>query len=485
MLWDDGMQTSITEQKRIEAFLRRLALITEQGTEFIGFADTEFRGGFLNSAGRSLVGIPDDAPIESYRVIDFFAPEELERAQSAILPALKNDGCWAGETRLRHFVSGHAIPVHSNAFAVPDACGGSIGYACITTNLTRQKQAEAALRESEERFRGIFEHAGTGIAIVDMQGQFQCCNPAFSALLGYSENELLGLQFAKLVHPEDRETNLIKFHRLVAEKIPSYEVVNRYVGKICGPLWVHKQVSLLRNAAGRPTNIIALVTDITERKQREEQVQLLMREVNHRSKNMLTLVQAVARQTVASDPDDFLERFGERVQAMAASQDLLVKSEWKGVELGELVRSQLAHFKDLIGSRIELAGPPLTISAPAAQPIGMALHELATNAGKYGALANGSGRISIAWSVKSTDGKKPVFTMIWRERGGAPVKAPARQGFGTAVMCEMAEMSLSAAVGLDFKAAGLTWRLRCPAKEVLDESQSSRPSRSAAAPPAS
>jgi PAS domain S-box-containing protein len=346
-------------------------------------------------------------------------------------------------------------------------------------------QSEAAVSASEARFRGLFEHAATGIAIKDLEGRFQACNPAYAAMLGYAAEELRGLGCKDLMHPNDYATNMVEQKRLLAGEIPSFESMTRYFRKQGGIMWGKRHVSLLQDNTGKPASIIVLLTDMTEHRRHEEQINLLLREVNHRSKNMLTLVQAVARQTVASDPGDFLERFGERVQALAASQDLLVKSGWNGVELGELVRSQLAHFKDLIGSRIELAGPPLAISAPAAQPIGMALHELATNAGKYGALANGSGRISIAWSVKSMDGKKPVFTMIWRERGGPPVKAPARQGFGTAVMCEMAEMSLSAAVSLDFKAAGLTWRLRSPAEEVLDESQSARPSRSAAAPPAS
>ncbi len=468
MLWDDGMQTSITEQKRIEAFLRRLVLITEKAPEFIGFADTEFRGGFLNPTGRRLVGLPDDAPIESYRVIDFFAPEELERAQSAILPALKNDGCWAGETRLRHFVSGHAILVHCNAFAIPDASGGSIGYACITIDLTGQKQAEAALRESEERFRGIFEHAGTGITIVDMQGQFQCCNPAFSALLGYSENELRALNFAELVHPEDRETNLIELRRLVAEKIPSYEVVNRYVGKVRGPLWVHKQVSLLRNAAGTPTNIIALVTDITERKRCEEQTGVLMRELNHRCKNMLALVQAIARQTFAVKPDTFIDRFEERLQALAASQDLLARNEWNDVDLEKLVRSQLSHFKDLIGTRIELEGPPLFISASAAQIIGMAVHELATNAGKYGALSCREGHVEISWHIEGGVAAEETFVIGWRERGGPPVTAPSNQGFGWTVLCSLAESSLHAKAELRFPVSGLVWRIQCPAVEVVE-----------------
>jgi hypothetical protein len=183
------------------------------------------------------------------------------------------------------------------------------------------------------------------------------------------------------VHPEDREANLIELRRLVAQEIPSFEIVNRYVAKGGKPIWVHKHVSLLRDAAGAPTNWIALVTDMSERKRQEEQVSLLMREVNHRAKNMLALVQ-IARQTIASNPEDFVERFGNRVSALAVSQDLLVKSEWRGADLHELVRSQLAHFSDLIGSRIEPMGPSLFISASAAQTIGMALHELATNAGK-------------------------------------------------------------------------------------------------------
>jgi hypothetical protein len=146
----------------------------------------------------------------------------------------------------------------------------------------------------------------------------------------------------------------------------------------CG---AHRHVSLLKDGAG----IIVLVTNITDQKRHEEHIRLLLREVNHRSKNMLSLVQAVARQTLAARPECFIDRFVERIQALAANQDLLVKNSWKGVDLEELAKSQLAHFKDLIGTRIALKGPSLLISASAAQTIGMALHELATNAGKYGA----------------------------------------------------------------------------------------------------
>ena len=130
------------------------------------------------------------------------------------------------------------------------------------------------------------------------------------------------------------------------------------------------------------------IRDISKRRKREEQVQLLLREVNHRSKNLLGVVQAIASQTAASRREDFVARFLERIQALAANQDLLVKSQWQGVGLKDLVRAQLAYFEGLlggqIGGNIEIAGPPLLIAAEAAQPIAMALHELATNAGKYG-----------------------------------------------------------------------------------------------------
>src|SRR5262249_8046518 len=139
--------------------------------------------------------------------------------------------------------------------------------------------------------------------------------------------------------------------------------------------------------------------DITGRKRAEEQLRLLMREMNHRAKNMLGVVDAIAHQTATRNPDDFIERFSERIQALAANQDLLVRNEWKGVEVESLVRAQLAHFADLIGSRIAVQGLPLRLNPVGAQAIGLALHELATNAGKYGALSNDAGRVDIRWGT--------------------------------------------------------------------------------------
>jgi CheY-like chemotaxis protein len=137
----------------------------------------------------------------------------------------------------------------------------------------------------------------------------------------------------------------------------------------------------------------------------------------------------------------------------------------------ELVRSQLAHFEDLIGQRIELQGPPVSISASAAQTIGMALHELATNSGKYGALSNTCGVVKIAWGLERIDGEEAAFVMSWREEGGPPVTPPRRQGFGSTIIAEVAETSLDAKVDLDYAVTGLRWHLKCPAVEVLEGNQ--------------
>jgi two-component sensor histidine kinase len=216
-------------------------------------------------------------------------------------------------------------------------------------------------------------------------------------------------------------------------------------------------------------NLQAVLRDITERKRQEEQINVLMREVNHRSKNMLSLVQAIASQTLAANPQDFLDRFGKRIEALAANQDLLVKSAWNGADLNELVRSQLGHLEDLIGMRISVQGSPLFVSASASQVIGMALHELATNAGKYGALSGAEGRVDIGWCVRRNERDEETFTISWSEHCSNPITAPSNEGFGSSVISSMVELSLGAKVTLRYPATGLIWQLSCAAGEVLED----------------
>jgi PAS domain S-box-containing protein len=289
-------------------------------------------------------------------------------------------------------------------------------------------------------------------------------------VLGTSTNVATLEEFMNLVHPDYVERMWARVKMLLGSDAPKRYAnefrLRRGDGDIC---WVESLGLTFFEGDGRKRRAVSVVgtlADITERKGHEEKLHLLMREVNHRARNMLSVVDAIAHQTVASSPEDYVERFSERIRALAVYQDLLVRSEWQGVEIDDLVRAQLAPFADLIGSRIAVRGPKLCLNAASAQAVGLVLHELTTNAGKYGALSNDVGRLDIGWW---TDGE--TFKMSWTEREGPPVCAPQGRGFGTVVVREMAERSVDGRVELDYAPSGVTWSLTCPAANVLERRQ--------------
>lgn len=213
----------------------------------------------------------------------------------------------------------------------------------------------------------------------------------------------------------------------------------------------------------------ASIIDETERKAREEREQLILREMNHRAKNVLAVVQVLARQTARRNPDDYLERLDARIGALAASHDVLVNNSWQDLPFEDLVRSQLGHFKHLIGSRIKLAGDATRIKASAAQALGLALHELATNAAKYGALSNDVGQVAIAW-VQKRDGDRPVFDLSWHESGGPQVTPPQTRGFGSVMIENSLESQFDCKVDIDYDQAGLRCEFSAPAAKILADS---------------
>jgi PAS domain S-box-containing protein len=312
----------------------------------------------------------------------------------------------------------------------------------------------------------MFEVSSVGKVEIDPKtGRFLRANAAMCRFVGYSEAELLARTVFDITYPDDRATARELLRRMATGELAVFDMEKRYIRKDGNTVWARVTANIIRDESGLPLRDTAVVQDITSRKEREEREHLLMREVNHRAKNMLSVVDAIAHQTAARNPEDFIERFSERIQALSANQDLLVRNEWNGVEIADLVRAQLAHFADLIGSRIAMRGPKLRLNPASAQAIGLALHELATNAGKYGSLSTNTGRVDISWE---SDGKS--LTMGWTEREGPPVSAPKRRGFGTIVMEAMAQRSVDGKVDLSYAPSGLTWRLTCPAASALEPS---------------
>jgi PAS domain S-box-containing protein len=331
----------------------------------------------------------------------------------------------------------------------------------------RVAERTAALQESEARFRNMADHAPVMVWVTDLEGKCVFLSKSWYKFTGQTEETGLGLGWLEAVHSDDRaqmEREFLEANAARAAFRLEYRL-RQDNGEWC---WVIDAAQPRFDDQGHFLGHIGSVLDISERKQAEEEKHLLMREVNHRSKNLLSLVQAVARQTAAATPEDFLRRFSERLSAISSNQDLLVRSEWKPVSLEELVRLQLAHLLDHANERIILSGPAITVSAAASQTLGIALHELGTNAAKYGSLASPSGRVDIIWSIARNGADEGRFIMSWTESGGPEVRAPTRTGFGSKVISDMVRRAFSADVHLDYAPHGLSWRIECAVSSVLD-----------------
>jgi two-component sensor histidine kinase len=235
------------------------------------------------------------------------------------------------------------------------------------------------------------------------------------------------------------------------------------IGEGVGLRWYDFHVEPLRDVAGDIVGLTCAAVDITARKEGEAHLRLLMRELTHRSKNLLAVIQAMARQTArhVGSIDSFLEQFGARLQALARSHDLLVQEEWHGVSLAELIRSQLAPYLDRNSPQIMVEGPAVTLRPEAAQSLGLALHELAVNAVRYGALSTPSGRISIAWTWEA-EREPPAVEILWTEIGGPQVVTPVQRGFGSLVVERNLSRALEAGVELTFDAEGVRCRIAIP-----------------------
>lgn len=223
-----------------------------------------------------------------------------------------------------------------------------------------------------------------------------------------------------------------------------------------------------RTVANVISGVVITFNNITEQKQQHDHLQVLMKELQHRTNNLFAVVLAIARQTAGNSASlaVFEQQFGARIMALAQSNALLVDQEWKGVSLEKLIEAQLKPFIGEDSTRLELVGPPVTMAGETIQTLGLALHELATNASKYGALSVPDGKIVVSWKFEE-DGKAPEsFTLEWQERDGPPVKPSTRKGFGLFVTQKMVARSLNATVEVDLAPDGLRWTMQMPASDA-------------------
>jgi PAS domain S-box-containing protein len=344
-----------------------------------------------------------------------------------------------------------AAAVRQQRKAMTELAGINSGLEARVAERTRDIEME------QRRFKATFENAAVGMCILEPDGTLIRVNARLAEMLGYRPDEMEGRLIDDFTDPEDVKKTLDARDTMRATGQDFYSLEKRYRRSDGEIVWGRTSVSGVRADTGQITFEIKIIQDITARMQAETARQLLMYEVNHRCKNLLSLIQAVARQTASKTPEAFVETFTRRLQSLAANQDLLVKSSWESIQLDDLLRAQLEHLGSTTGDRITLSGPPIRLSPRAAQGLGMAVHELATNAAKYGSLSVETGRIRIEWAMEGEE-----FVITWQETEGPPIsEPPTSRGFGSTVIDGLVRSTLNGSVTVDFAKSGLIWMCRC------------------------
>lgn len=333
--------------------------------------------------------------------------------------------------------------------------------------------SEAAARTLEAReaeFRSIFETAAAGVVEIDARSRrYLRVNRRFCAISGRAEAVLVGMTPDDIAHPDDLGRNAVS--EVLAHGTEA-EVEVRLLRPDGAVVWIRASAAISARAPdGSPLRIVSVVRDVTERRRAEQARELLAREVDHRAKNALAVVQAVVRLTPKDGLDSYAKAVEARIKALARTHTLLANGRWAGTELASLARAELGAFLP-DPARVQpetggttLAGPAVMLSPAASQAMSMVLHELATNATKYGALSVPGGAVHLQWSVDAAGGD---LVLNWEERGGPPVLSPpARRGFGSKVIEATMRDQLGGEARQCWEPAGLVCRIRVPLQRIL------------------
>lgn len=339
---------------------------------------------------------------------------------------------------------GIRIPFIPFPTPIYNSAGKFIGALNLLVDITDRKQSEEAIQS----LASIVESSDDAIISKKLDGTITSWNKGAERIFGYLAEEIIGRSVLTLIPPEyhgDENTIIERIKR--GERIEHYETVRQ--GKSGERIDVSLTVSPLRDSTGRIVGASKIARDIRERRKTEVQLSLLAREAEHRTKNILATVLAVVRLTGAKSADDLRKVIEGRIQALANVHSLYVESRWAGADLRELVAQELAPYLQDNRTRVRINGPSLILKPDAAQTVAVAIHELATNAAKYGALSNLDGHLEIRWF--ETGGR---LIINWSETGSAAVQPPTHQGFGTRIVESMIK-GQQGDVRFDWRPSGL------------------------------
>lgn len=328
------------------------------------------------------------------------------------------------------------------------------------------------LVRAENRLSYALKAARLGSWSLDLATERMTVTDGSKENFGYPVSEQLHYsQIKAAVHPDDRAHRDEALRRAL-EETGDYDVEYRIHTPAGDERWIAVRGQVFRRADGTPLLIVGVSQNITERKRAEEHRTLLANELSHRVKNTLATLQAIVGQTIrnASSLEEAGETLSSRIQSMDAANDLLVNERWESAAMHDLVKRALAPFRSVNGDRFVVEGPVVRIPPRVAVGLALALHELATNAAKYGALSSPSGRIDLTWTV--IDGVKPDRLRVrWEESGGPPVNQPTRVGFGTQLIKRVLASEIAGTVELDYQTTGVVFTAVAPLPDSSTEGQ--------------
>lgn len=351
----------------------------------------------------------------------------------------------------------------SRAMPIRDDAGKVIRWFGTNTDITEHLE-EA---EKNAQLATIVATSADGIISMSREGIIQSWNPGAEHMFGYTADEVIG-KSERLLFPEGAEEEFEDKYRHLrhGEHVLRDTVRRRKDGSL---LDVAINVAPMRRPDGRIIGFSAIFRDIAERKRVEKHLRMVMRELSHRTKNLLAVIVAMVRQTARTSTDVTVlqSQLIQRLQSLSASHDLLVAEDWTGASVEELIRAVLQPFTGNSADAVEYSGPSVFVNATAAQNLGLALHELATNAAKYGALSTSAGRVRVRWGFETDDTGTRRLVLHWSERNGPRVAPPTVKGFGHVVIERVVGQALSAKVDYQFNPEGVHWSIAMPTEFVV------------------